>query len=99
MQGISKHRSSRAAASAIKCTRCKKTLHLWRQATPKLNSCGFECYTLECGGCRISLTGIIDPYDDEFLVSEIERPTDQRYSDSRAREARSRRALAARAGA
>ena len=34
-----------------------------------MDSCGFESYELECRRCGASLGGIIDPYDDELLLS------------------------------
>jgi hypothetical protein len=43
-----------------------------RSRTPDVDACGFESYSLECHECGGRLAGIIDPYDDELLLSELE---------------------------
>jgi hypothetical protein len=43
-----------------------------RSCAPNVNACGFESYNLECHECGARLAGIIDPYDDELLLSELE---------------------------
>ncbi len=43
-----------------------------RSRTPRIDACGFESYSLECQECGARLAGIIDPYDEELLLSELE---------------------------
>jgi hypothetical protein len=43
-----------------------------RSRTLHIDTCGFESYSLECHECGARLAGIIDPYDDELLLSELE---------------------------
>ncbi len=43
-----------------------------RSRTPRIDSCGFESYSLECVECGGLLGGIIDPYDETLLLSELE---------------------------
>jgi hypothetical protein len=42
-----------------------------RSRTPRIDACGFESYTLECVQCGGSLAGIVDPFDDTLLLSEM----------------------------
>jgi hypothetical protein len=44
----------------------------YRSRTPRIDSSGFESYSLECKECRARLAGIIDPYDEKLLLSELE---------------------------
>jgi hypothetical protein len=37
-----------------------------------MDSCGFESYSLECDQCGAQLVGVIDPLDDQLLLSELE---------------------------
>jgi hypothetical protein len=42
-----------------------------RSRTPRIDSCGFQSYSLDCVECGTPLAGIIDPYDEALLLSEI----------------------------
>ncbi|MGA3310493.1 MAG: hypothetical protein ABSD08_18065 [Xanthobacteraceae bacterium] len=42
-----------------------------RSRAPRIDSCGFESYSLDCMECGAPLAGIIDPYDDALLLAEI----------------------------
>jgi hypothetical protein len=53
----------------INCPKCGARLMLARNRNPQIDSAGFEVLSLECS-CGARLTGIIDPYDDEFLLSD-----------------------------
>jgi RNase P subunit RPR2 len=53
------------------CPRCDATLIFLRSAKPHFDSCGFESYSLECKECGAHLAGIIDPCDDELLLTEM----------------------------
>jgi len=41
-----------------------------RSRSPKIDSCGFESYSLACTACDVALAGIIDPCDETLLLSE-----------------------------
>jgi len=38
---------------------------------PRIDACGFESYSLECKECGVPFAGIVDPFDDTLLPSEI----------------------------
>jgi hypothetical protein len=44
-----------------------------RTIRPHIDERGFESYDLKCVACSASLHGIIDPADDELLLSGIEQ--------------------------
>jgi len=56
----------------IACPECDASIAFSRDATPKIDSCGFECYSLECKECKAKLAGIIDPNEAELLLSKLE---------------------------
>ena len=56
-------------AITVKCPKCKTCSKFFRAVHPQIDSCGFESYSFRCTGCASSLAGIIDPSDDELLVS------------------------------
>jgi len=56
----------------IVCPKCEARLVFVRTLTPRFDSCGFESYRLECDECGSSLAGIIDPYDETLLLSQLE---------------------------
>jgi hypothetical protein len=57
----------------IECPRCAARLLFSRKPLPLIDSGGFESYSLKCDQCGAELVGIIDPFDDRFLVSELGR--------------------------
>jgi hypothetical protein len=57
----------------IGCPKCFARLRFQRSSFPPMDSCGFETYSLECDQCGAQLIGIIDPVDDQLLLSEVER--------------------------
>ncbi len=57
----------------IGCPKCFARLRFQRSSSPPMDSCGFETYSLECDQCGAQLIGIIDPVDDQLLLSEVER--------------------------
>jgi len=59
-------------AEGIACTACTAHVMFCRSRNPQVAACGFERYNLECHECGARLAGIIDPYDDELLLSELE---------------------------
>ena len=58
------------------CPNCKTGSKLLRATVPQIDSCGFESYSFQCKRCKSSLAGIIDPMNEELLVSLLE-PTSQ----------------------
>ena len=79
-------RSARAYDNAVIaiCPNCKVGFKFARTTKPQIDSCGFESYSFRCTGCASSLAGIIDPSDDELLVSLLE-PTSSCEQSSRER--------------
>ena len=55
----------------IACPACDARFTFFRNPTPKINSCGFESYSLECKECKVGLTGIIDPNGQELLLAKF----------------------------
>ncbi len=60
-----------AIAQRVACPRCDARLPFRRSRHPHIDSCGFESYSLACEACGAALAGIIDPYDDALLLTEI----------------------------
>ena len=61
---------------AAACPKCRVSLKLLRSSIAQIDSCGFESYSFQCELCKSSLAGIIDPMDEELLVSLIEPAID-----------------------
>ena len=55
----------------MECPRCAARIRLRRTDDPHIDSAGFESYTLTCTECTTSFSGIIDPYDDVFLIEGV----------------------------
>jgi len=51
------------------CPNCKTGSKFFRTTYPQIDSGGFESYSFQCKRCKSSLAGIIDPINDELLVS------------------------------
>jgi len=70
-------RTIQACDTAIvaSCPKCKVSLKLLRSSIPQIDSCGFESYSFQCESCKSSLAGIIDPLDEELLVSVLDTKT------------------------
>ncbi len=56
----------------IACPKCDTRFTFSRSPTPEIDSYGFESYSLECNECGAKLAGIIDPNEEELLLSELE---------------------------
>ena len=54
------------------CPACAAPVTFSRTSTPRIDACGFESYRLECHECGAWLAGIIDPLDDDLLLSELD---------------------------
>jgi len=57
----------------IECPKCAARLTFNRRPAAPIDPCGFESYILECDRCGAELVGVIDPFDDRLLISELER--------------------------
>jgi len=60
-----------SAAPVIVCPICGTGLAFDRFSTPDIDACGFESYSFECKECGAALAGIVDPFDDTLLLSEM----------------------------
>ena len=61
----------------VECPKCRSAVPFRRTNNPLIDSAGFETYRLLCAGCCQRFLGIIDPYDDSFLVEPIEDAPDK----------------------
>jgi ribosomal protein S27E len=68
------HRAERTCESAllVKCPKCEASSIFFRTAFPHIDTCGFESYSFRCESCGSAIAGIINPLDDELLVSLLE---------------------------
>jgi hypothetical protein len=60
----------RRRSRAIKCPKCEARLILFRPLNPSIDSCGFKSHSIKCETCEVRFAGIIDPYDEVWLLSE-----------------------------
>ena len=68
------HRVERTCESALlaKCPKCEASSTFFRTPFPHIDTCGFESYSFRCECCGSAIAGIINPLDDELLVSLLE---------------------------
>ena len=59
-------------AQVIVCPGCDARFMFCRSPNPEIDGSGFESYSFQCKECKIKLTAIIDPQDDELLLSKLE---------------------------
>lgn len=60
-----------AGQQIVACPKCDARFIFCRSPSPRIDSCGFESYSVECEECGARLDGIIDPYDDKLLLSSV----------------------------
>ena len=60
-----------SAAAIVACPACSARLAFRRNGMPRIDACGFESYSLECKECGVLFAGIVDPFDDTLLLSEM----------------------------
>ena len=65
-------------AVAVKCPKCEASSTFFRTTFPHIDTCGFESYSFQCECCGSAIAGIINPLDDELLVSLLEPTIDMR---------------------
>jgi hypothetical protein len=53
----------------IACPKCDPTFKFYRCERPFIDGCGFESYSVRCGGCGLTFVGIVDPRDDKLLLT------------------------------
>ena len=59
-------------AHVIVCPGCDAHFLFCRSPHPEIDGCGFESYSFQCKACEARLTAVIDPQDDELLLSKFE---------------------------
>ena len=65
-------RNAPTRAQVVACPECGARFTFSGSPNPQIDSCGLECYSLECEQCEVPLSGIVDPYDDALLLSQLE---------------------------
>lgn len=63
--------SALSSVDLIACPRCAARLIFGRPLIPLIDGCGFESYCVKCDQCGVELVGVIDPFDDQLLLSEL----------------------------
>jgi hypothetical protein len=61
--------SNLSKSEKVACPKCDASLKFYRSDKPHFDECGFEIYNLRCTACESMLIGIIDPADDELLLT------------------------------
>ena len=64
--------TTKAGVELVDCPKCAARLMILRLRRPVMDSCGFEHYSLKCDSCGVRLAGIIDPFDNKLLLSELD---------------------------
>jgi hypothetical protein len=59
-------------AQVIVCPGCDARFMFCRNSHPEIDGCGFESYSIQCTACKARLTAVVDPQDDELLLSKFE---------------------------
>ena len=63
--------STGSAPRVVVCPACNAQLAFNKSLSPRIDACGFESYSIECKECGAPLVGIVDPFDDTLLLSEL----------------------------
>jgi hypothetical protein len=63
-------------AVAVTCPKCKHSSIFARGPLPPIDRCGFELHYFRCEWCASNLAGVIDPIDDELVISLLDQPSD-----------------------
>jgi hypothetical protein len=58
-------------AQPVACPGCGARFAFCRSEHPVIDACGFESYTFACKECGAPLSGIVDPFDDALLITEM----------------------------
>jgi hypothetical protein len=59
------------SGQVVACPGCGASFVFCRSEHATIDACGFESYTFGCGECKASLAGIVDPFDETLLITEI----------------------------
>jgi hypothetical protein len=62
--------SAASDAQVIACPRCGTGWSFARSYPSRIDSCGFENYSLNCPKCYARFEGFIDPTDEALLLSQ-----------------------------
>jgi hypothetical protein len=65
--------SDPTSAAIIECPKCSARMPFSRAELAQIDGSGFESYRLSCPACAASLAGVIDPYDETLLLSELKQ--------------------------
>ena len=60
-----------SSAQLIACPTCSARFIFYRSNAPRIDECGFESYSFACEACGTPLAGIIDPFDEALLLSNM----------------------------
>jgi hypothetical protein len=63
-------------AVTVTCPKCNRSSIFTRGPLPLIDRCGFELHSFRCEWCASYLAGVIDPIDDELVISLLEQPSD-----------------------
>jgi hypothetical protein len=63
-------------AVAATCPKCKRSSIFSRGPLPFIDRCGFELHYFRCEWCASYLAGVVDPIDDELVISLLDQPRD-----------------------
>jgi hypothetical protein len=58
-----------AEPKELQCPHCGQFFAFQRTSIPELSASGLETYELECRQCGVNLVGVVDPWDDQVLLS------------------------------
>jgi hypothetical protein len=53
----------------LQCPHCGQLFAFQRTSIPELSASGLETHELECRQCGMNLVGVVDPWDDQILLS------------------------------
>jgi hypothetical protein len=57
--------------TAAACPKCGVRVIVHRILNANVDSSGFENYFLKCNQCSVWLIGVVDPYDEALLLTEL----------------------------
>lgn len=67
--GLMSIRMNKNRWAPVRCPNCDASFMFYGNYAARIDHHGFERYDLECPACDEVVAGVIDPYDDAFLVS------------------------------
>jgi len=64
-------RATRPLPQIFECPKCSARMPFSRAELAQIDASGFESYRLSCRACAVPLAGVVDPYDETLLLSEL----------------------------